>query len=39
MEQDAKTIVVVGGGFAGTTVASALERGLPAGYRLLLLSE
>lgn len=34
-----KSIVIVGGGFAGTTLAQALERRLPAGYRVLLVSE
>ncbi len=36
---DARTIAIVGGGFAGTTLARALDRRLPAGYQLLLLSE
>jgi len=34
-----KNIVIVGGGFAGTTLASALERRLPAGHRVVLVSE
>ena len=34
-----KNIVVVGGGFAGTTLARALERRLPAGHRVVLVSE
>ncbi len=34
-----KTIVIVGGGFAGTTLARALDRRLPPGYQLLLISE
>ena len=34
-----KNVVVVGGGFAGTTVARALERALPADHRLVLVSE
>jgi NADH:ubiquinone reductase (H+-translocating) len=34
-----KTIAIVGGGFAGTTLARALEGKLPSGFRLLLLSE
>jgi NADH dehydrogenase len=34
-----KTIVIVGGGFAGTTLARALESGLPPGYEVLLISE
>ena len=35
----ARTIVIVGGGFAGTTLARALDGKLPAGYELLLVSE
>ena len=35
----AKRIVIVGGGFAGTTLARFLDGRLPAGYELLLLSE
>ena len=34
-----KTIAIVGGGFAGTTLLRALDGRLPAGYELLLLSE
>lgn len=34
-----RTICIVGGGFAGTTLARALDRRLPPGYELLLLSE
>ncbi len=34
-----KRIVIVGGGFAGTTLARALERRLPPGYRIVLVSE
>jgi NADH dehydrogenase len=34
-----KTIVIVGGGFAGTTLARTLESQLPAGWQLLLISE
>ena len=34
-----KNIVIVGGGFAGTTLAGALERRLPAGHRIVLVSE
>jgi len=34
-----KAIVIVGGGFAGTTLARALDARLPDGYELLLLSE
>ncbi|HEY8879485.1 MAG TPA: NAD(P)/FAD-dependent oxidoreductase [Roseateles sp.] len=34
-----KTLVIAGGGFAGTTLARALEARLPAGWQLVLLSE
>ena len=34
-----KNIVIVGGGFAGTTLARALEEQLPAGHRVVLVSE
>jgi NADH dehydrogenase len=34
-----KTIVIVGGGFAGTTLARALDGRLPRGYELVLVSE
>jgi len=34
-----RNIVIVGGGFAGTTVATELERRLPAGHRVVLISE
>lgn len=34
-----KNIVIVGGGFAGTTLMRALDGKLPSGYRLLLISE
>ena len=34
-----KTIVIVGGGFAGTTLVQALDGKLPHGYELLLISE
>jgi NADH dehydrogenase len=34
-----RTIVIVGGGFAGTTLARRLDRTLPAGWQLLLVSE
>jgi NADH dehydrogenase len=37
--QALKNIVIVGGGFAGTTLARALQRRLPAGHRVVLLSE
>ncbi|MBC7990817.1 MAG: NAD(P)/FAD-dependent oxidoreductase [Luteimonas sp.] len=33
------TIVIAGGGFAGTTLARALEGRLPAGWQVVLLSE
>jgi len=36
---DTKNIVIVGGGFAGTTLAGALERRLPPGHRVVLVSE
>ena len=35
----ANTIVIVGGGFAGTTLARTLDGRLPRGYHLLLISE
>ena len=35
----ARTVVIVGGGFAGTTLARALEKQLPAEWQLLLISE
>lgn len=34
-----KNIVIVGGGFAGTALARALERHLPQGHRIVLVSE
>jgi NADH:ubiquinone reductase (H+-translocating) len=34
-----KNIVIVGGGFAGTALARALGRQLPAGHRVVLVSE
>ena len=34
-----KNIVIVGGGFAGTTLARALGKRLPRGYRIVLVSE
>jgi NADH:ubiquinone reductase (H+-translocating) len=34
-----RNIVIVGGGFAGTTLARELDRSLPAGHELLLISE
>ncbi|MDZ7750364.1 MAG: NAD(P)/FAD-dependent oxidoreductase [Gammaproteobacteria bacterium] len=37
-EQPARTVAIVGGGFAGITVARRLERQLPDHWRILLLS-
>lgn len=34
-----RQVVIVGGGFAGTTLAQALERTLPATHRVVLVSE
>ena len=34
-----KTIVIVGGGFAGTTLVRALHGKLPQGYEVILVSE
>jgi NADH dehydrogenase len=34
-----KTVVIVGGGFAGTTLARTLERRLPSSHRVVLVSE
>lgn len=39
MDTREHTLLIVGGGFAGTTAARALERGLPAGWRVVLVSE
>jgi len=36
---DCKNIVIVGGGFAGTTLAKSLQRQLPDGHRVVLVSE
>jgi NADH dehydrogenase len=36
---ETRDIVIVGGGFAGTTLARALEQRLPAGWQVVLLSE
>jgi NADH dehydrogenase len=33
------TIIIVGGGFAGTTLTQALDRRLPPGYEVVLISE
>jgi NADH dehydrogenase len=35
----ARQIVIVGAGFAGTTLAGALERRLPSGWLVVLVSE
>jgi NADH dehydrogenase len=37
--QATRSIAIVGGGFAGTTLARALQRRLPAGWQLVLVSE
>ena len=34
-----RNIVIVGGGFAGTTLAKSLQRDLQGGYRVVLVSE
>lgn len=34
-----RNIVVIGGGFAGTTLARELDAGLPPGFELILISE
>ena len=34
-----RSIVIIGGGFAGTTLARELDGRLPAGWQLLLISE
>jgi NADH:ubiquinone reductase (H+-translocating) len=39
MTEPVKNIVVVGGGFAGSTVARALRARLPEDYMLVLISE
>ncbi len=39
MERTTRNIVIVGGGFAGSTLARALEARLPPGYALILISE
>jgi hypothetical protein len=36
---DPKWVVVLGGGFAGATLARELDGGLPPGYSLLVVSE
>ena len=37
--QTEKNIIVVGGGFAGTALAKSIVKKLPAGYRLVMVSE
>ena len=37
--EDSRNIVIVGGGFAGTTLARALDGKLPASFQLVLVSE
>jgi NADH dehydrogenase len=37
--EEQRNIVIVGGGFAGTTLARHLDRSLPPGWQLLLISE
>lgn len=39
MNSPLRSIVIVGGGFAGTTLARRLSRNLPDGYELVLVSE
>jgi NADH dehydrogenase len=39
LAQDTRNIVIVGGGFAGTTLARALQRRLPAGHTVVMVSE
>src|SRR5215468_9821678 len=39
MSSPERNIVIVGGGFAGTTAARVLERSLPPGCRVMLVSE
>ena len=39
MTTSSRPIVIVGGGFAGTTLARRLERRLPAGHEVVLISE
>jgi NADH dehydrogenase len=36
---EAMNIVVIGGGFAGTTLARELDAGMPPGVELILISE
>src|SRR5438034_7791758 len=39
MSHDDRNIVIVGGGFAGTTLARTLQRMRPEGHRIVLVSE
>src|SRR5438034_7394041 len=39
MSHDDRNIVIVGGGFAGTTLARTLQRMRPEGHRVVLVSE
>src|SRR5437762_12863727 len=39
MSHDDRNIVIVGGGFAGTTLARSLQRMRPEGWRVVLVSE
>src|SRR5438105_5892908 len=39
MTSNRRNILIVGGGFAGTTLARALQRSLPEGHRVILVSE
>src|SRR4051794_23521750 len=39
MASEIQKIIIVGGGFAGTTLARALDGRIPRGYELLLISE
>ena len=39
MESKSKTIVIVGGGFAGVDAARHLQRGLPPGWEIVLFSQ
>lgn len=39
LNAEAKNIVVIGGGFAGTELARTLEQGLPRSHRVVMISE
>ena len=39
MDASVKNVVIVGGGFAGTTAAKALQHRLPKDYRVVMISE